>query len=727
LEDDVIRVKEHYYILSTSSLADDRTHVLKQGDTFAVFDRRGDIEPTGRGVLGIYHQETRFLSRWILRLGAYRPLLLSSGVRDDNALLAVDLTNPDVVGPDNEVAIARGLLHIARSKFLWKGVQYEQLRLVNYSSTAVQATFSVSFACDFADIFEVRGMRREKRGTALKEKITKDDVTISYQGLDGVIRRMRIHCAPQPREITPAEIFLDVALPPKAEKAYVFTISCDCEEHPGKPVPPRTAYAVAASGASKAFHLMHRNEPDIYTANEQFNDWVNRSTADLHMMITETPCGPYPYAGVPWFSTPFGRDGIITAMETLWMNPSLARGVLAYLAATQATESIPEMDAEPGKILHETRKGEMAALREVPFSRYYGSVDATPLFIMLAGAYYRRTGDLAFIGEIWPNIAAALSWIEQSGDIDGDGFVEYQRHSEKGLVQQGWKDSETSVFHSDGTLADAPIALCEVQGYVYAAKRRAAELASALGDMELAQRLVAESQTLRQRFHEAFWCEDLGTYALALDGAKRPCRVTTSNAGHCLFSGIAGPEQAMRVAQTLLDVPSFSGWGVRTVSSVEARYNPMSYHNGSVWPHDNALIALGFARYGAKQGALKILTGLFDASISADAHRLPELFCGFDRRAGEGPTLYPVACAPQSWAAGAVFMLLQACLGITIHGSPPQLLLRHAMLPQSIEKIEIRRLQVADAIVDLAIRRSRDSVNLTVLRRTGDLEIVSVK
>src|SRR5512134_1253686 len=734
MADEVLRIPDDFYILSTSAWIDDRSRVLKDGDTFAVFDRFGDIEEFGTGAFGIFHMDTRFLSRLVLRVEEKRPLLLSSTIKDDNASLAVDLMNPDF-RRNGEVAIPRGSVHIFRAMVLRKATCHERLRIFNYGLSDVDFRFSMEFESDFADIFEVRGLERAQRGYRHPPRVSEDGLLFLYEGLDGRIRSTRIDFDPIPTRITGSQAIYELHLEPGAEVTCRFAISCamqDAPTTPGRADAKRgtgssaVSYEEAVGEVLNAFAVVRSQEPEIFTSNEQFNDWLNRSLADLHMMRTDTVHGPYPYAGVPWFSTAFGRDGIITALECLWFDPEIARGVLGYLAATQATVESYERDAQPGKILHERRWGEMAALGEVPFDCYYGSVDATPLFIMLAGAYFDRTGDRAAAEALWPHVERAIEWVDRFGG-GGNGFVKYARCSRRGLVHQGWKDSSDSVFHEDGVLAEGPIYLCEAQGYAYAAKIAAAGLAAALGLPARAGELAGQAEDLKQRFEETFWDEDLSLYVLALDGRQRPCRVQASNAGHCLFTGIADPIRARRVAAVLTGRSCFSGWGIRTVADTEARYNPMSYHNGSIWPHDNALIAAGFSRYGFRRETARILTGLFDASLFFDLHRLPELFCGFPRRRGESPTQYPVACAPQSWASGSVLLLLQACLGLDVRGSDGKVVFSNPVLPEFLQEVLIKGLRVGDASLDLSITRHDEDVRIGVLRREGGINVVVTK
>src|ERR1700693_791286 len=657
---DIIEIENQYYIRAQSSLADNRTRVLMRGDAFAVFDRHGDLHPIGLNEQGLFYREARHLSKSVLPLAETQLLLLSSTVRDDNALLAVDLINPDLDLPSGQTLL-RGALHIYRTKFLWKNACQERVEIHTYGLGPAVVELVLEFAADFADIFELRGYNRRKHGRLIEPRLDRSSLTLSYEGLDGLLRTTKLECIGAAAQVAANEMRIQLALGPREGTAFTLTTSCTSEDE--KETWP---YGVAAEELSR--DSTRFSDCDINTSNEQFNDWLNRSKADLRMLITSTPEGPYPYAGVPWFSTVFGRDGIITALECLWFSPEVAKGVLNFLAATQATEIESERDSEPGKILHEAREGEMARIGEVPFRRYYGSVDATPLFLVLAAAYFERTGDSELMRAIWGNIQSALDWIDHFGDRDGDGFVEYARLSSNGLVQQGWKDSHDSVFHANGRPALGPIALCEVQAYVYAAKRGIAAVAVAMGFDKLGDDLQRQAESLRTRFQEAFWCEEISLYAMALDKEKHQCKVRSSNAGQCLFSGIASPEHAQRIPESLLSRAFFSGWGIRTISRSEWRYNPMSYHNGSVWPHDCALIAYGLSQSERKDLPCQVLTGLFDSSMFFESHRLPELFCGFSRSPGRGPTLYPVACAPQAWAAGAVFLLLQSCLGLSVHG-----------------------------------------------------------
>jgi glycogen debranching enzyme len=711
---------EQYQISAFASLQERRPRTLKHGDMFAVLDPNGDILSGAGSSDGLYYRDTRHLSHLDLLINRARPILLSSTLRDDNAALTCDLANPDLKDGDRLV-LEHDLVHIRRTKFLWNATCFERLLVRNFSDQALQFTLELWFEADFADVFEVRGTSREHRGRFHQAEVSPDRVELAYTGLDGLKRVTRLRFDPAPDDLDAGRALYKARLPPGAQLIVFVEIGCEDQVSARQ---PREHYLASFVAARREMRQFASRGAVIESSNDIFNEAIRRSLADIQMLVTRTENGPYPYAGIPWFSAAFGRDALLTAYLNLWRDPIPARGVLAYLAAHQATGFDPASDAEPGKILHEVRHGEMANLGEVPFGHYYGSVDSTPLFVMLAGAYVDRVGDVDVVKMLWPNIEKALGWIDKFGDRDGDGFVEYSRHSGKGLVNQGWKDSHDSIFHADGSLAKPPIALCEVQGYVYGAKRAAAEIALKLGLEGRAAELKRQANTLRGRFDEAFWCEDLGTYALALDGEKKPCRVKASNAGHALFTGIAIRDRAPRLARTLTDASAFSGWGVRTVAANEARYNPMSYHNGSVWPHDNALIALGLARYGFKREAARIFEGLFGASVYIDLRRLPELFCGFPRRSGQGPTYYPVACSPQAWAAAAMVSLVQACLGLRCESETATIYLDRPVLPRFLDTITIRNLKAGSGLIDLSVRRAGGEVAANVIRRDGGARLI---
>ncbi len=706
-----------YYIPATAPATRPR-RALKHGDTFVVVDSHGDIGASSGGTDGLFHCDTRFLSYLELRLNNVQPLLLGSNVRDDNTLLAVDLTNPDLYVGEH-LALQKDLVHVARTIFLWRDTAYQRLAVRNHGQETVEIALSLRFGSDFADLFEVRGERRARRGVTSRAVITRSgQVLLSYKGLDDVWRRTTLTFDPKPAELTETSATYRLALKPHESMPIFLLVSCR-EAVADRPMP----FMRGLLAAHRELRRATREMASVETSNDLFNEVLCRSAADLGMLMTDTPQGRYPYAGIPWYSTTFGRDGLITAIQMLWCDPLMARGVLRRLAAFQAKDSDPAMDAEPGKILHEMRAGEMAALGEVPFGLYYGSVDSTPLFVLLAGLYFERTGDEVLLKELWPAMKAALAWIDGPGDPDRDGFVEYHRRTEQGLANQGWKDSHDAVFHADGSLAQGPIALAEVQGYVFAAKRSAARCALRLGEAVLAHELDREASRLAERFEDAFWCPEIESYALALDGAKKPCAVRTSNAGQTLFTGIARADRAKLVTRGLLSPRFFSGWGIRTVARGEARYNPMSYHNGSIWPHDNALIALGFARYGRSRAVAAVSKGLFDAASYMEMRRLPELFCGFQRERRRGPTLYPVACAPQAWASATPFSLIQASLGLEFAPDRDEIRLRNPSLPSFLDEVTIRNLVLGDSVSDLKVCRHGDEVSVEPLRRSGKVHV----
>ncbi|MEX2404326.1 MAG: glycogen debranching N-terminal domain-containing protein [Balneolales bacterium] len=716
-------IQNKRYTTAESVLTDDRIRTLNSADTFVVFDRWGDIRQEVAQTHGLFHEGTRFLSLLKLKLFDQQPALLNSSISMENDVLSVDLTNNEIF-LDGELLIAKAKLHIERIKFVQNGIYYEKVQLYNHSKWKMDLKISFEVGSDFKDIFEVRGYKRKKRGEIINgEDGNLDRILLKYRGLDNVIRKTVINFEPQPDVSARNEVIYYIPLEPNQEYSIINTIKClvgDKEiDNPGY----HNGYNQILGEQAYA----KENIASINSSHESFNHWVKRSQTDLIALTTDTPHGKYPYAGVPWFNTAFGRDGIITAYETLWAAPDIARGVLSFLVDRQSKHTDDFHDAEPGKIMHEARSGEMADLKEVPYKLYYGTVDATPLFIILAGAYYKRTADMKFIKAIWPNIEAALKWIDDYGDLDNDGFVEYHHKSKSGLFNQGWKDADNAIHHADGKLADSPIALCEVQGYVYDAKIKAAGLAQAMGLSDVVVKLESQAHILKKRFNTTFWDDELGTFILALDKDKNPCRVKTSNAGQCLFSGIVDEKYAPVLAETLLSDEMASGWGIRTLATDARRYNPMSYHNGTVWPHDNALIAFGLARYGFRDKVVDIMSRMFEATFFLELQRLPELYCGFDIRRGQGPTPYPVACSPQAWSVAVVYMMVQSCLNMEIDALERKVYLVRPLLPPFTDTLEIKNIRIGNSRLALNLYRYKTDVGIDVIEKDKNWEVIVIK
>lgn len=673
---------------------------LKDGDTFLLADAIGDIHGSDDG---FFASDTRILSRFALAIAGRQPSLLGAAISEDNTLFTAHLTNRPLPAT-GEHAIPKGVIHIERNRLLCGSRMYERIAFDNFSEFGAVIPVVLSFEADFADIFEVQGQERAARGEVLAPQLDDQSVALSYRGRDQVVRTTHLSFSRRPSMLSPSEAQFSISLPRAAREMLYIEVGLESDVTPDI-VRFRSARGRARASVDERLQLAS----SITTAAPLFNDWIKRSQADLALLTTSLATGPYPYAGVPWFATQFGRDAIITALQSLWLNPTLAAGVVRFLASTQARETSPFQDSEPGKIMHETRRGEMAALREVPFGRYYGGVDTTPLFVMLAGAYETCTGDRTLVDEVWPALLAATGWIERRLDASPTGFLDYARGEKTGLSNQGWKDSHDSIFHADGAFPQGPIAVVEVQGYAYAALNSMADLATARGESAQASALRMRAQRLRNAIEDRFWVSDMSYYAIALDGDAKPCRIYASNPGHLLFCGVPSPERAAAVATHLVSQRSCSGWGIRTLFEGEPRYNPMSYHNGSIWPHDTAICSAGLCNYGGRSAVTQIVNQIFEAA-SHFSMRLPELYCGFTRMAGHGPTPYPVACLPQAWAAGSIFMLLQAALGIRIVGANKTVHIDRPTLPIGIESLSISGLRVGSASVDLEFRRLGNTI-----------------
>lgn len=698
-------------------------HVLKSGDMFVLSNAHGDIRPDARG-LGLFLGDTRFLSTYDLLLNGTHPVVLRAGPAAAQHSV-IQMANPDLVEPSAdvdgaEIVLRRHSLGVVRDRSAGEGLS-ERVTVTNYTTQPQRARLALTLDADYADIFELRGLVRARRGDRLPNVWTSDGLAFSYRGLDGIVRRTTISFSPamqrpaasQPEaapDTSGTTFELDWLIQPGRSETLAVEVRAETLDGHGPHVPPR-AWPAGAT---------------IDTNHAVAERALERAAADLALLVNDGPDVGERYiaAGVPWFSCLFGRDSIITSLQLLAIRPEVAQTTLSILARLQATEVDEVRDATPGKILHELRTGELARADEIPHTPYYGTVDATPLWLMLLDEYERWTGDAALVERLWPNALAALEWLDKYGDLDGDGFIEYQRLSERGLANQGWKDSADSVRNRDGTLGEGPIALVEVQGYAYAARRGLARLARLRGDTTLATAQEEAAEQLRQRFEHSFWMDDIGTYAIALDGAKKQITGIASNAGHALWTGIASVERAARTAKVLTGGGMWSGWGIRTLSADTIGYNPIGYHLGTVWPHDNAICAAGFARYGLFDETRLVAGGLFEATAHFREARLPELFCGFERATSPLPVPYPVACSPQAWAAGSLFHLMSATLGLRPDARGGRLELVRPSLPRWLPSLRMHGLRVGQAQVDLEFVAQEGSISVEVLRRTADLDVV---
>lgn len=676
--------------------------IIKENDLFLYTDKNGDIPQGHPSGFGLYTKDTRFLSRLEIAINGQKPVLLSSAA-DTNYISVIRLTNPHMER-DGELMLWRESVEIERTRFIYEGGLYETFHLTSYYPKPIEFDFSVLADADFADMFTVRGFQHGETGHKTGTQRQSGGLTIGYAGADQVARETRIAWQPQESFVdeTSGAVGFRVRLDHRESWEITFFVAPFVNGEGPRYYDPQAAMAKLEASYAE----WSAGSTAVRSDNAAFDKLFRRGVQDLRVLLTDVGYGPFPVAGLPWYSVPFGRDSLIAALQMLSLNPEAAKGTLLTMAAYQGQREDPWRDETPGKIMHEIRYGELAGAGMVPFTPYYGTIDATPLFLMLAAEYYHWTSDLALIERLLPNLEAALAWIERYGDRDGDGFVEYFQESSKGIANQGWKDSADSVVHRSGDYGQAPIALVEVQGYVYQAKTRLAPIFRTLGRSEAADRLEREAAELKERFEQAFWMEDEQYYAIALDRDKRQVQSVTSNTGHILMSGIASPERARAVASRLVADDMFGGYGIRTMSTGSSGYNPMSYHNGSVWPHDNSLCLLGLGLGGFVREALSVMEGLLKAAEGFEYARLPELFCGYGEELGY-PVPYPVACSPQAWAAGTPLAFLQTMLGIRPNALTATVELRPLLLP-GMNELEVANLRIGQGTLHVRVRRNGD-------------------
>lgn len=718
-----------------------QTLTLKDNDLFLITDTLGNIagclDDQIDTSLGLFCRDTRFLSRLELQIEGQSPILLSSTAQRGFALSTL-CANPYLERKIVDESIPAETIGIQRDIVLQGGL-FEELTLTNYSSRPVTFGLSLSFAADFADLFEIRGRIRKKTGMMMRQvgSQTKSiqfkasdshaqetgELILAYQGTDQILMESQIQFyRRRPDQFNGYTALWNLSLQPHQTEVLGYRLKPCIAAQPASSVSLPATLSQAAAAETIEEQEWRDRVTLIQTDNRPLNQMIDRAVQDIYLLGQTFGEAKVLSAGIPWFSTLFGRDSIIAAMQTLILEPDIARQTLQVLAKYQGQTTDDWREEEPGKILHELRLGEMARCGEVPHTPYYGTVDATPLWLMLYADYYNWTGDRALLDQLWENALAAMDWIDHS--CQATGYLSYARKSTGGLQNQGWKDSGDCIVDAQGHLAEGAITLSEVQGYVYAAKMRLSYLARVKQQYDLAQHWENDAQVLKERFSKDFWLSEQGYIALALDGEGRASDSITSNPGHCLGLGILSPEQSHSVAERLQAADMFNGWGIRTLSSQSPAYNPMGYHVGSVWPHDNGMIAVGLRSLGYTSQALEVAQGILDMTVQQPYQRPPELFCGFERRPESSPVRYPVACSPQAWATGTIFQLLQAIVNLVPDAANNCLRVVHPTLPESVHYISLEKLRVGNTVLDLEFERSNGATACRVTRKRGNLQVV---
>ncbi|HEX8925600.1 MAG TPA: amylo-alpha-1,6-glucosidase [Terriglobales bacterium] len=695
---------------------------LIDGKTFLATSVAGDITPAGAPDVGFFHQDTRFLSQMEFRIDGHRSVVLSSST-EKTFFSQIELTTGNITLRDS-FDLPENTIHIRREQLLSSDILFDRLTFENFNLKAVDFLVELEYDADFVDVFQVRGVARQVRGQEYEPVITDEGITFSYRGRDNILRQTTVQMSPRPSRIEQQTAHWELHLEP-LKKVQLEIHVVPLTEHQRSRA-ENFHFSEQLRDRRDTFRLWESQSTQFRSSNDVFDAALNTAIGDFHALLIPEGSEHVIAAGIPWFATMFGRDSIIAAYQTLSLNPQLAKDTLRVLARYQGKEKNDWLDEQPGKILHEYREGEMTRDGEMPFGPYYGSVDSTPLWLILLSETFNWTADEELVREMLPHVYRALEWLEKYGDLDGDTFIEYIRRSPKGLTNQGWKDSWDANMHRDGTVAEPPIALSEVQGYTYDAKYRTASLLRMFGDVTMADKLKREANELARNFEKSFWMPEEQFYAMALDGKKQPLRVISSNPGHLLWSRIINRERARTVGHRLMQEDMFSGWGWRTMSQNERVFNPLSYHRGSVWPHDNSLIAHGLALNEMRGSALQILTSLFHAALEYRDYRLPELFCGVQRGHNDEPVHYPVSCSPQAWASGAVFLILISVLGIRPSAQRKELNIINPMLPEWLDHLHIRNLRIGGARVGLDFTRRDHRTFCNVVDVEGEKLLVNV-